>query len=301
MINPTMPLAPLCNTARLERGRILSRRLLAMLFVTLVFTAVRPIFDQRDPPPAASGKGPMGGFLFQSFLPEPAKPDTWIYSGEGGVRKRSVITINLPPGFTNQGGANVFADIMSNTGDVAPLPGGVPGAYFAVGIWPANDQTRFQRPIEIRIVLNAAQFTREQATALALYMFHPEQMTWAQLPTEFAASSFELMTRTQEFIPVAKDFPTWGGRTIFAVAPATTAAAKTIVTTNANLRAGPGIGFPIVGFLYAGAEVHVVATNTAGDWSQLSGGQWVWSRLIDSPALAETLPMTTTRSAVTSP
>lgn len=59
-------------------------------------------------------------------------------------------------------------------------------------------------------------------------------------------------------------------------------AAKTgIVNRNANLRAGPGTTYAVVGRVTQGQTVTIVSTNTAGDWYQIAEEQWIAAFLVD--------------------
>lgn len=61
--------------------------------------------------------------------------------------------------------------------------------------------------------------------------------------------------------------------------------------SNANLRSGPGTGFPVVGGVKAGDALKVTARNQAGDWLQLADGAWIAAFLVDgAPA---SLPVAT--------
>ncbi|MCE7986969.1 MAG: SH3 domain-containing protein [Caldilinea sp. CFX5] len=59
------------------------------------------------------------------------------------------------------------------------------------------------------------------------------------------------------------------------------AATTGTVNRNANLRAGPGTTFAVVGGASAGQTVTIVATNTTGDWYQLETGEWIAAFLVD--------------------
>lgn len=72
-----------------------------------------------------------------------------------------------------------------------------------------------------------------------------------------------------------------------------------VILQQANLRGGPGAGYPIVGEIGAGQEVMAVAQTAAGDWIQLDLDDeeqtWIAAFLIDLPAglelpIAATLP-----------
>lgn len=52
------------------------------------------------------------------------------------------------------------------------------------------------------------------------------------------------------------------------------------VTTNANLRAGPGTNYPKVGAASAGETLIIVAQNAAGDWYQTASGAWIYADLV---------------------
>lgn len=51
---------------------------------------------------------------------------------------------------------------------------------------------------------------------------------------------------------------------------------------NANLRAGPGIGYTKVGLARAGTTVTILGTSAAGDWYRLVTGEWIAAFLVDN-------------------
>ena len=55
----------------------------------------------------------------------------------------------------------------------------------------------------------------------------------------------------------------------------------TVANSNANLRGGPGTGFPVVGGVKAGDVLEATARNQAGDWLQLADGAWIAAFLVD--------------------
>ncbi len=55
------------------------------------------------------------------------------------------------------------------------------------------------------------------------------------------------------------------------------------VNTNANLRAGPGTSYAIVGRLAANETVTIAKCNTGCDWYQLDNGYWIAASLVDIP------------------
>jgi len=54
-----------------------------------------------------------------------------------------------------------------------------------------------------------------------------------------------------------------------------------VVTTNANLRAGPGTTYARVGGVKAGDAVQVLSCNTGCTWYKLDGGQWIAASLVE--------------------
>lgn len=53
-----------------------------------------------------------------------------------------------------------------------------------------------------------------------------------------------------------------------------------IVTKDANLRAGPGTTYAVVGAVKAGQAVKIVGKNPAGDWYHLDSDKWIASFLV---------------------
>jgi hypothetical protein len=60
---------------------------------------------------------------------------------------------------------------------------------------------------------------------------------------------------------------------------------------NANLRAGPGTNYAIVGGLKTGNKVQVARRNSGGDWLQLRDGKWVASFLVSVSGDVDSLPV----------
>ena len=65
---------------------------------------------------------------------------------------------------------------------------------------------------------------------------------------------------------------------LFSIALAQTITAT--VTKNANLRAGAGTTFVVVGSVKANQTVTIVGRNSTGDWYQLADGKWVAAFLV---------------------
>ena len=230
------------------------------------------------------------GMMFQSVLPHKTrseKPASWVFAGEGGTRKNGPITIILPGGFTNQGGANVFADSLTSASTVLNPQDMVAGTEFAVGIWPANEQTQFQQPIEIRIAINAAKLPTKDKRNLTLMMYNPQNMIWEAQPSQFVDSTLEVVARVQLFKPVAKDFPSWGGRTLFCVVNRVLYQTSTSTNPKAkqtgNLRSGPGLQYPIVGKVAQSQPLEIVEKSVDGQWYKLSNQMWIAAFLVSNP------------------
>ncbi|HHW86815.1 MAG TPA: SH3 domain-containing protein [Chloroflexi bacterium] len=64
-----------------------------------------------------------------------------------------------------------------------------------------------------------------------------------------------------------------------------------VASSNANLRGGPGTGYPIVGGVKAGDALDVTARNQAGDWLQLASGAWIAAFLVDNAPASADLPV----------
>lgn len=50
---------------------------------------------------------------------------------------------------------------------------------------------------------------------------------------------------------------------------------------NANLRAGPGTNYPVVGGVQAGTPLEIVARNADGTWYKLVNGSWIIGQLVN--------------------
>ena len=78
-----------------------------------------------------------------------------------------------------------------------------------------------------------------------------------------------------------------------------TPAPQSSVNSGANLRGGPGIGYPIIGGLPAGSPVEVKSRTESGDWLQLTTGAWIAAFLIDDAP--PRLPIATNIPALPTP
>ncbi len=78
-----------------------------------------------------------------------------------------------------------------------------------------------------------------------------------------------------------------------AVPLAVTPAVITVIVEGANLRAGPGTDYPVVGGLYQDAQAPLLGRNQAGDWLQLqlpTGPAWIYAPLVQTTTPIPDLP-----------
>ena len=79
-----------------------------------------------------------------------------------------------------------------------------------------------------------------------------------------------------------------------AAAPAITGPAITIIVEGANLRAGPGTDFPVVGGLYQDEKAPLLGRNQAGDWLQVQLPEttaWIFAPLVQTSLPIAELPL----------
>ena len=244
-------------------------------------------------------------FLFQSYLPErdkedkpPPKPASWIYADKGGVIAFGPIIAQVPLNFTNQGGANVFGD-LTNTPHIEKSDLLIPGTEFAFGIWPGQNQTDYQQPIEFQITVNAAEVVFGEEQQLSLMMYNPDLQQWLNVPSRFQPETYQIVAAVQSFTPVPNEFPDWGGRTFFALFRA-----GTYVNRSANLRAGPSTAYAIIRQASPGQTVELVGQTRNRLWYKLKNGAWIASFLIDNAPdlpVVDAIPALTTTSSASTP
>ncbi len=79
------------------------------------------------------------------------------------------------------------------------------------------------------------------------------------------------------------------------VSPATsTGPFVTCLVRAANVRAGPGTDFPIVGGLFQGEQAALLARNQSGDWAQVElpeGIGWIFAQLVETSVPIGELPV----------
>ena len=55
---------------------------------------------------------------------------------------------------------------------------------------------------------------------------------------------------------------------------------------NANLRAGPGMGYRVIAWAVKGDELEIIGTSPDDAWSQLANGLWIATWLVQFDGVA---------------
>lgn len=275
-----------------SRSKFLARVILVLLFSISLFASLMMTPNNGDI---------YRAHAFQSNLPD-EKPDWWISNENGGTILFSGNRVIIPPWYTTQSGAAVFVDLVTDSG-LRKVQEILPGTEFALGIWPNEKQTIFDQPIEIRVQLNAALFPAGGEEDILFMMFDPALETWRALDSEFDPATYEMVAFSRSFTPMPDEFPDWGGRTFFGLfradasegAPLATVAGEPSATSptvnrSANLRAGPGIQFPVTGSKLAGDEVSPISVSRDRNWLLLDDENWIAAFLVEN---VPDLPVTT--------
>uniref|UniRef100_A0A7C1JZZ5 SH3 domain-containing protein n=1 Tax=Caldilinea aerophila TaxID=133453 RepID=A0A7C1JZZ5_9CHLR len=74
-------------------------------------------------------------------------------------------------------------------------------------------------------------------------------------------------------------------------APAPTGVVTPTVTVDANLRAGPGTEFDVIGGTITGQAINIIGRNADGTWFRLDNGGWVFAALVANPPPLESVPV----------
>lgn len=100
------------------------------------------------------------------------------------------------------------------------------------------------------------------------------QCDWLQTETgEWIAAFLVALSEPRTTVPSVPATPQ---------AQAPCAPQRVTVNSAANLRQGPGTSFAIVGRQEPGRTIEIKARNQAGDWFQLTGGEWIFGNLISA-------------------
>lgn len=275
------------------------------VLIILGITVACLVFLLDDPAGVPPAHAEVAAFQSAVWQRDRSKPSSWIFAEHGGQIEFGPVTVVVPPWFTKQGGANVFGDIVADSGIDEPLQL-VPGTEFAFGIWPSQVQTKFEQPIQFRISLNAALFVDGNFDDLTFMMYDPDTARWLELPAEFSVATYQVVALVQEFKPVPSDFPNWGGRTFFglfqsdgesvptAVTPASIGSSEPFVNRDVNLRRGPGTNYPIVRQAPRGTAVKPVARTRDNGWLALEDGTWIAAWLVDNTPVLPVASITPT-------
>jgi hypothetical protein len=160
-------------------------------------------------------------------------------------------------------------------------------------------QTNLRATLQIRVKLNSGQFDTSRASLLAVMMFDPSNWQWRELPTNWDAATLQLTAGTQQLKPFLAGAPSgMFGHTVFAViergssvpVPGPSPSSVPTANRNANLRAGPGVTFAIVGRVVAGQTLQLDAKSADGQWLRLATGSWIAAFLVNN---APSLPNVT--------
>jgi len=94
-------------------------------------------------------------------------------------------------------------------------------------------------------------------------------------PTPIISDAIIEPTATPTEVPIALLLPT--------PTPVPTAPPQALVTDAANLRAGPGTTFAIVGSAGAGETLNLAGQSADGEWFQTDSGAWIAAFLLSEP------------------
>jgi uncharacterized protein YraI len=106
-----------------------------------------------------------------------------------------------------------------------------------------------------------------------------------------APAATATVTATEVVTPVAAATPV----------PAATTALTPTTTTDANLRAGPGTEFPIIGGTITGQAINIVGRNADSTWFRLDNTGWIFGELVANPPAPDTVPVVNADGTVVVP
>jgi uncharacterized protein YraI len=193
--------------------------------------------------PAAAGLPPAGVPAIATPVPQ-ARGDAYLYAGPGlRYPRRGSVRSGASLRIVARNGARTWFQIADGRWIAATLVRNPPAVPVARNIPPLPTATR--RPSSVRAIT-------------------PE-LPRPPVPTP---------ERPPEVVPGI----------VITLAPSPTATAPVIrpgrAAANANLRAGPGMGYRVVAWALKGEELQVVGTSPGGAWSQLANGLWIATYLL---------------------
>jgi uncharacterized protein YgiM (DUF1202 family) len=175
-----------------------------------------------------------------------------------GLAQTQSVTVTVNADANLRAGPGTTFDVVggANLGDVITIVGqNEAGDWYLIdtGNWVFSTLVTDEIPEGIPVV-------DEQGTILTGP--NAGQSVIAAPPSETPASSTATPVATTEATPAA--------------------AAQAVSNADANLRAGPGTTFDVVGSAPAGTQLTIVGRNSAGDWYQLADDSWIFAALVNN-------------------
>lgn len=101
-------------------------------------------------------------------------------------------------------------------------------------------------------------------------------------------------------VDIDSDAPSVAAPTAAAAATSGVASTSGVANRGANLRAGPGVNFDVIGGVRVGQALEIVDRNAAGTWFELANGAWIAAFLVDEDA-SEAVAAAPTRAPAATP
>lgn len=116
----------------------------------------------------------------------------------------------------------------------------------------------------------------------------PPTNTRAPTPTKTVTPTRTPTTKpTDTATPAPTPMPTAAPTDTPTAAPVT----APVASGNANLRAGPGTDYAVIGGVVAGQALEISGVSGNGQWYQLASGMWISAQLVNGAPPASTLPV----------
>jgi uncharacterized protein YgiM (DUF1202 family) len=110
----------------------------------------------------------------------------------------------------------------------------------------------------------------------------------AEQPANAPVVNDEILQAVQGVAPTEAATP---AETATPTPPTATGVITPTVTTDANLRSGPGTNFDAIGGTVIGQEINIVGRNADGTWFRLDNGGWVFGTLVANPPALDSIPV----------